>query len=162
MAEGIDRFWRMRSWLDISALPAERQAKVLPFIREWVAPGARIGAAELFHGFSQIAALRDAAVAATQRFDFVLSPVSPVPSYPADWAMPSNDPARAMHHIGFTLPFNMSEQPAASVDAGHTAGGLPIGLQISGRRHDDLGVLSLARAWEQLRGTPRPWPQPPV
>lgn len=162
MAEGIDRFWRVRSWLDISALPAERQARVLPFIRAWVAPGAQVGAAELFRGYSQIAALRDAAVAATQPFDFVLSPVSPVPSYAADWAMPTNDPARAMHHIAFTLPYNMSEQPAASVDCGHTAAGLPIGLQISGRRHDDLGVLRLARAWERLRGTPRPWPQPPA
>ncbi|MCZ2292218.1 MAG: amidase [Burkholderiales bacterium] len=161
MAEGIDRFWRVRSWIDISALPRERAARVLPFIRDWVAPGASIGAAELFAGFSQIAALRDATVAATQRFDFVLSPVSPVPSFPAEWAMPSNDAARAMHHIGFTLPFNMSEQPAISVPAGHTASGSPIGLQISGRRHDDLGVLRLARAFEQLRAPLRPWPQPP-
>ena len=160
MAEGIDRFWRMRSWLDISALPAERRARVLPFIRDWVAPGEHTGATELFRGYSQFAALRDAAVAATQPFDFVLSPVSPVPSFPADWAMPANDPARAMHHIGYTLPFNMSEQPSASVDCGHTADGLPIGLQISGRRHDDLGVLRLARAWEQLRDPRRAWPQP--
>ncbi len=160
MAEGIDRFWRVRSWLDISALPTERQARVLPFIRDWVAPGAQIGAAELFRGFSQIGALRDATVAATQPFDFVLSPTAPVPSFAAEWAMPVNDPARAMHHIGFTLPFNMSEQPACSIDCGHTAQGLPIGLQISGRRHDDLGVLRLARAWEQLRPPPRPWPQP--
>lgn len=54
----------------------------------------------------------------------------------------------------------MSEQPAISVPAGHTASGLPIGLQISGRRHDDLGVLRLARAFEQLRAPLRPWPQP--
>jgi len=160
MAEGIDRFWRVRSWLDISALPPERAARVLPFIRDWVAPGAEVSAAALFAGFSQIAALRDATVAATQPFDFVLSPVSPVPSFPAEWAMPSHDAARAMHHIGFTLPFNMSEQPAISVPAGHTASGLPIGLQISGRRHDDLGVLRLARAFEQLRAPLRPWPQP--
>ncbi|MBL8332287.1 MAG: amidase [Rubrivivax sp.] len=161
MAEGIDRFWRMRSWLDISALPAERQARVLPFIREWVAPAAHTDAAALFRGFSQIMVLRDAAVAACQPFDFVLSPVSPVPSFPAEWAMPANDPARAMHHIGFTLPFNMSEQPAASIDCGHTASGLPIGLQIAGHRHDDLGVLRLARAWERLRPAGRPWPEPP-
>lgn len=162
MAEGIDRFWRVRSWLDISALPAERQARVLPFIRDWVAPGAHISAAELFRGFSQIAALRDAAVAATQRFDFVLSPVAPVASFPAEWAMPSNDAARAMHHIGFTLPFNMSEQPSASVACGHTAAGAPIGLQITGRRHDDRGVLRLSRTWEKLRGPQRPWPQVPA
>ncbi|MFO1328597.1 MAG: amidase [Rubrivivax sp.] len=162
MAEGIDRFWRMRSWLDISALPAERRARVLPFIRDWVAPAEHSDAATLFRGFSQIMVLRDAAVAATQPFDFVLSPVSPVPTFPAEWAMPANDPARAMHHIGFTLPFNMSEQPAASIDCGRTASGLPIGLQIAGRRHDDLGVLRMSRAWERLRDAPPPWPAPPT
>ena len=162
MVEGIDRFWRLRSWIDIAALPPERAARVLPFIREWVAPGASIGAAELFAGFSQIAALHDATVAATRPFDFVLGPVSPVSSFPAEWAMPSHDAARAMHHIGFTLPFNMSEQPAISVPAGHAANGMPIGLQIAGRRHDDLGVLRLAHAFERLRAPLRPWPAPPA
>jgi aspartyl-tRNA(Asn)/glutamyl-tRNA(Gln) amidotransferase subunit A len=162
VAEGVDRFWRVRSWLDISALPAERREKVLPYIRAWVAPGEHVTAAQLFRAFSQIAVLRDAAVQACQPFDFVLSPVSPVPTYAADWAGPLNDPARAMDHIGFTLPFNMSEQPSASIDCGHTADGLPIGLQITGRRHDDLGVLQLSRLWEEMRDPPRPWPQPPV
>ncbi len=158
MAEGIDRFWRMRSWLDISALPEARRNKVLPYIREWVAPGQHYSAAQVFHGYSQMAALRDAAVAACHPYAFVLSPVCPVPSYSAEWASPLNDPARAMHHIGFTLPANMSEQPAISVDCGHTKAGLPIGLQITGARHDDLGVLRMARAWERLREPPRPWP----
>ncbi|MDE2452884.1 MAG: amidase [Burkholderiales bacterium] len=160
MAHGIDLFWRVRSWLDISALPQARRDKVLPYIRAWVAPGEHTSAAELFHGYSQMAALRDAAVAACRPYDFVLSPVSPVPSYPAEWAGPLNDPARAMDHIGFTLPANMSEQPAASVPCGHTAEGLPIGLQITGRRHDDVGVLRLARAWERLRpaGAVKAWP----
>jgi aspartyl-tRNA(Asn)/glutamyl-tRNA(Gln) amidotransferase subunit A len=161
MADGMDRFWRMRSWLDISALPPERQALVLPYIREWVASGATLTAAQVFHGYSQMAALREAAVAACAPFDFVLSPVSPVPTYPAEWASPINDPQRPFEHIAFTLPYNMSEQPAASIDCGHTAAGLPIGLQIVGRRHDDLGVLRLARAWERLRPPPRRWPEPP-
>ncbi len=161
MADGIDAFWRMRSWLDISALPAERRARVLPFIRDWVAPAEGYSAAQVFRGFSQIAALRDAAVTANRPFDFVLSPVSPVPTFAAEWAMPTNDPSRAMEHIAFTLPCNMSEQPAISVPCGFTAAGLPIGLQIAGRRHDDLGVLRIARAWERLRPPLRPWPEPP-
>ena len=161
MADGMDRFWRMRSYLDMSALPLERQAKVLPYIREWVATGATLSAAEVFHGYSQMAALREAAVTACQPFDFVLSPVNPVASYPADWASPINDPARPFEHIPFTLPYNMSEQPAASIDCGITADGQPIGLQIVGHRHDDIGVMRLARAWEQMRPAPRPWPQPP-
>ncbi|MCW5632470.1 MAG: amidase [Rubrivivax sp.] len=164
MAEGINLFWRVRSWIDLSALPRERSDKVLPYIREWASVGERTGAAALFHGFSQIAALREAAVAACQPFDFVLSPVSPVGTYPAEWASPTNDPATTMQHIGFTLPFNMSEQPAASVPCGHDAAGLPIGLQLIGRRHDDLGVLRLARAFERLRPASalRPWPRPPA
>ena len=158
MADGMDRFWRMRSWLDISALPPERRDKVLPYIRQWVASGERLTAAEVFHGYSQMAALRDAAIAACQPYDFVLSPVSPVPTYTAQWASPLNDPERPFEHIAFTLPYNMSEQPAASINCGYTRSGLPIGLQIIGHRHDDLGVLQVSRAYEQLRPAQRPWP----
>ena len=161
MADGINRFWRMRSWLDISALTAARQAQVLPFIRDWVAEASGYSAAQLFHGYSQSAALRDAAVAACNAFDFVISPVAPVSAFAAEWAMPGNDPLRAMEHIAFTLPFNMSEQPAISVPCAATAAKLPIGLQIVGQRHDDLGVLRLARAWELLRPPLPAWPQPP-
>ena len=158
MPDGMDAFWRMRAWLDISVLPVERQARVLPYIRTWAEGGAELSGAQVFRGYSQMGALRDAAIAATQRFDFVLAPVSPVLSFPAEFASPLNDPARPFEHIAFTLPFNMSEQPAASINAGYSQAGLPIGLQLIGRRFDDLGVLRLARAWEQLRGPQRPWP----
>ena len=160
MIDGMDAFWRCRSWLDISALPRERQQKVLPYIRQWAEGGAALSAAQLFHGYSQMGALREAAVAACQPYDFVLSPVSPVVTFPAEWAGPTNDPARPLEHIAFTLPYNMSEQPSASVPCGFTDDGLPIGLQITGHRHDDLGVLQMARAWEQLRPALKPWPMP--
>jgi aspartyl-tRNA(Asn)/glutamyl-tRNA(Gln) amidotransferase subunit A len=162
MADGMDRFWRMRSWLDISALPLDKQDKVLPYIRAWVSSGASLTAAQVFHGYSQMGAMREAAVLACQPFDFVLSPVSPVPSYAAEWASPTNDPQRPFEHIAFTLPFNMSEQPSASINCGYTAMGLPIGLQITGRRHDDQGVLQVAAAFERMRAAQRPWPEPPA
>ncbi len=161
MADGMDRFWRMRSWLDISALPQHKQDKVLPYIRQWVESGASLTAAQVFHGYSQMGVMREAAVNACQPYDFVLSPVSPVPSYAADWPSPTNDPQRPFEHIAFTLPYNMSEQPSASINCGYTQGGLPIGLQITGRRHDDLGVLQLAATYEQLRPAQRPWPLSP-
>ncbi len=158
MADGIDRFWRMRSWLDISALAPERRAKVLPYILDWVAPAAGYDGATVFRGYSQLQALREAANAACEPFDFVLSPVAPMPAYPAHLASPLHDPARPFEHIAFTLPFNMSEQPALAINAGYTAAGLPIGLQIIGRRFDDAGVLSLGSAWEGLRPAQRAWP----
>jgi aspartyl-tRNA(Asn)/glutamyl-tRNA(Gln) amidotransferase subunit A len=162
MADGMDRFWRMRSWLDLSALSAERRDKVLPYIREWVSTGAELTASQVFHGYSQMAAMRDASVRAMQPFDFVLSPVAPCVAFAAEWASPLNDPRRPFEHIAYTLPWNMGEQPAASIPAGWHDTGLPIGLQIVGHRHDDLGVLRLCRWFEQHRSALPDWPQPPA
>jgi aspartyl-tRNA(Asn)/glutamyl-tRNA(Gln) amidotransferase subunit A len=85
-----------------------------------------------------------------------------VPAFAAELASPINDPQRPFEHIAFTLPFNMSEQPALSINCGNTSDGLPIGLQIIGHRHDDLGVLQLARAWERIRPPQRAWPSAPL
>ncbi|PYN12216.1 MAG: amidase, partial [Candidatus Rokuibacteriota bacterium] len=60
----------------------------------------------------------------------------------------------------FTYPFNLTGQPAASVPCGFTRGGLPIGLQVVGRRFDDATVLRASAAFEAAR----PWAQnrPPL
>jgi len=161
MADGMDDFWRTRSWLDISALPEAKRAKVLPFIVEWARGGAGLSGERVFRGYSQMAAMRDAAVRACRSFDVLLSPTAPIPAFAAELPCPTNDAALPFEHIAFTLPFNMSEQPAASINCGYTSGGLPIGLQIVGKRHDDLGVLQIARAWELLRPAQHAWPEPP-
>ena len=62
-------------------------------------------------------------------FDYVISPVAPCPLFAAELPSPINDPLRPLERIGFIVPYNMSEQPAASVNCGYTASGLPIGLQ---------------------------------
>jgi aspartyl-tRNA(Asn)/glutamyl-tRNA(Gln) amidotransferase subunit A len=161
MLDGMDHFWRMRSHVDLRALPAERKARVLPYIRQWADSAAGMSGEDVYHAYHQFHLTRIAAVRACAPFDYVLSPVSPVPAFPAGLPSPTNDPLRPLEHIGFTVPFNMSEQPAASINCGYTTSGLPIGLQIAGARFDDLGVLQVARAFEQIREAPRPWPQPP-
>lgn len=162
MADGMDRFWRFRSWLELDALPPERANRVLPFIHAWAAGAQNASGEQIFRAQAQMQAIREATVAASAGFDFVLSPVSPVAGFPADWPGPTNDPASSLEHIAFTLPWNMSEQPAVSVCAGlHPTVGLPVGLQIAGRRFDDLGVLRMARLWEALRDPMPPWPEPP-
>jgi aspartyl-tRNA(Asn)/glutamyl-tRNA(Gln) amidotransferase subunit A len=158
MADGMNDFWRTRSWLDISALSEERRNKVLPYILEWARGGAGLSGERVFRGYSQMGAMRDAAVRACAPFDFVLSPTAPMPAFAAELPSPNNDPAEPFEHIAFTLPYNMSEQPAASINCGYTADGLPIGLQIIGQRFDDVGVLQMARVWEQMRPVQRAWP----
>jgi aspartyl-tRNA(Asn)/glutamyl-tRNA(Gln) amidotransferase subunit A len=161
MLDGMDHFWRMRSHVDMRSLPPGVKARVLPYIQQWADSAAGMSGEALFRASPQVHLTRVAAVNACRPFDYVLSPVSPVPAFAAELASPTNDPLRPLEHIGFTVPFNMSEQPAASINCGYTGGGLPIGLQIAGKRFDDLGVLQVARAFEQIREAQRPWPQPP-
>ena len=162
MLDGLDHFWRTRALIDLKALSPAKRAAVLPFIRDWAESAAGFSGERVFHGFSQIPAMRKAAIEATVKFDIVLSPTAPMTAFPAEWASPSGDPLNPFPHIGFTVAFNMSEQPAASVNCGYDREGLPIGLQIVGRRFDDVGVLRIARAFEAMRaGEARPWPEPP-
>jgi aspartyl-tRNA(Asn)/glutamyl-tRNA(Gln) amidotransferase subunit A len=159
MLDGLDDFWRQRAWMDIGALSAEERARVLPYILKWAEGGQALTGAQVYSGMDQMLSMRHAAVAATHGFDFVLSPVAPNVAYEAELASPVNDPERPFEHIGYTVAFNMSDQPAASVNAGFTKAGLPIGLQIIGRRFDDLGVMRLSQAWEEMCPDKRPWPK---
>ena len=161
MLDGLDLFWRTRSLNDLDALPSERAERALPYILDWARAARGADGVSVYRGFNQIQRMREAGAKAFQPFDFVLSPTAPMPAFDAHLPSPTNDPSRPFEHIGFTVAFNMTEQPAASINCGYTAEGLPIGLQIVGRRFDDLGVLRLSRAWERLRPAQRPWPAAP-
>lgn len=161
MLDGMDHFWRMRSYMDLRSLRPQQQARVLPFIRDWAMSAAGMTGPQVFEASQQFHATRVATVRACAQVDYVLSPVAPITAFAAELPAPTNDPLQPLEHIAFTVPFNMSEQPAASVHCGWDGAGLPIGLQIAGQRFDDLGVLRVAHAFELLRGPQRPWPQPP-
>ena len=162
MLDGLDHAWRMRSYIDLNALAPEKKAAVLPYIRQWADSAAGMTGQQVFVATSQAHAVRLASVKACSAFDFVISPAAPVPAFAAGLPSPTNDPLHGLEHIAFTVPYNMSEQPAASINCGYTAGGLPIGLQIAGQRFDDLGVLRVSRAYELLRGPQRNWPSLPI
>jgi Asp-tRNA(Asn)/Glu-tRNA(Gln) amidotransferase A subunit family amidase len=161
MLDGMDHAWRMRSHLDLAALSPERRVSVLPYIRAWADSAAEMSGTAVFAATSQFHATRVATVKACNAFDYVLSPTAPIPAFAAELPSPTDDPLRPLEHIAFTVPFNMSEQPAASINCGYSQSGLPIGLQIAGQRFDDLGVLQLSHAYEMLREPQRPWPVPP-
>jgi aspartyl-tRNA(Asn)/glutamyl-tRNA(Gln) amidotransferase subunit A len=161
MLDGMDHFWRMRAYMDMKALPAAAKAKVLPYIQHWADSAAGLDGQALFKAASQFHVTRVTTVNACRAFDYIICPTSPMPAFAAELPSPTNDPLHPLEHIGFTVPFNMSEQPAASINCGYTQTGLPIGLQIVGQRFDDLGVLQVSRAYELIRDAQRPWPQPP-
>ena len=158
MLDGLDDFWRVRAWDDVSRLPPARRDKILPYIRAWAESGATRSALQVMRGYGRTVEMRKAAALLFRDFDYVLSPTAPVAAFPAEWASPLDDPERPFEHIGYTVVWNMAENPATSINCGYTAGGLPIGLQIVGRRFDDLGVLRMAKAYEDRRPAQRPWP----
>jgi aspartyl-tRNA(Asn)/glutamyl-tRNA(Gln) amidotransferase subunit A len=158
--KAVDTFFAARLLADIELLAPERQDQVLGFVLRWARRARSWNAVEALRSLGHIMRMREGAVGAIRAYDFLLSPTSPITAYPAEEPAPGNDPERPFEHIAFTVPYNMSEQPAASLCAGYDRAGLPIGLQIVGHRFDDLGVLRLARVYEALRPTLRPWPEP--
>ncbi|UCE31476.1 MAG: amidase [Burkholderiales bacterium] len=161
MLDGMTRFFEVRSYNDIVALDDSSRERVLPFIVQWCTHRAGgFSGPDVMAAYTQVVAMREAAVAAVGRFDFVIAPTSPITAYEAAMHCPGDDPTNALPHIAFTVPYNMSEQPAASINWGYAPDGLPIGVQIIGQRFDDVGVLRLSRVIEQLRPPQRAWPEP--
>jgi aspartyl-tRNA(Asn)/glutamyl-tRNA(Gln) amidotransferase subunit A len=161
MLDGLDDFWRARMWDDLSKLTPAERGKALPYILKWAERGADLSGVDVIRGFNATMAIRAAAAKLFCEIDYVISPVSPVVNFAAELAAPINDPEKPFEHIAYTVPWNMAENPAISINGGFDAHGFPIGVQIVGRRFDDLGVLGMAKAFEGLRGAQRPWPSPP-
>jgi aspartyl-tRNA(Asn)/glutamyl-tRNA(Gln) amidotransferase subunit A len=162
MLAGLDRFWRMRSYRDWIRFPPERSDRVLAYLRAWMEPAAGFTGTEVFDAFSQMDAMSVAVRDAMGELDILVSPVSPVAAFDAELPSPAGDPARALEHIGFTVPFNMSGHPAISVPWTTTSDGRPIGVQLVGRRFADLAVLGVAAACEASRPALPPWPATPT
>ena len=160
LLDDLDLFWRVRSWNDYRVLAPEQKRRVLPYIVTWCHGGADVPGTKVLQCYQQIMRIQAQTVAATAPYDVVLCPVAPVAAFAAEQPMPFPDNGKGMAHIGFTAPYNMSGQPAASVNCGFTRDGRPIGVQISGLRFDDLAVLRAAAWYEEHRplgAIPR-WP----
>lgn len=96
-----------------------------------------------------------------QRYDLLLTPTMPVPAFPHGQLGPTTiagEPVDASARTWFTCPFNLTGQPAATVPAGWTSQGLPVGLQVAARRFDDALVLRACAAYEAAAPWAHLWP----
>ena len=97
-----------------------------------------------------------------EKYDLLLTPTVAVPAFKIGIPYPTEIagvPVGREASSAFTFPFNMTGQPAASVPCGFTKAGLPVGLQIVGRRFDDVTVLRASAAYENAQPwwRTRPW-----
>ncbi|MCX8172860.1 MAG: amidase [Archaeoglobaceae archaeon] len=91
-----------------------------------------------------------------EKYDFLITPTTAVKPFDLGKLNPEEIAGEQTTTIGwmpFTYPFNFTGLPAASIPAGFSDDGLPIGMQIVGRRFDDLGVLRISKAFQELK----PW-----
>ena len=153
----VERFYQARYSLELSALPDHERDRS-PIISAWARNAEQQSAKDLFADMRATAELRDRAMTMIHDVDYLVLPTVPVAPYPADAA--GHDPDDFFVSWSNTFVFNITGQPAISIPCGLTDGGLPIGLQIVGHRHDDAGVIALAKALEVLLDPLEPRPRP--
>ena len=141
------------AWSD--ELPAA-EPRLDPTLVKFVRRGGSITARDYLRARARVAEYWEEVRAFSERFDLLLTPTTAVAPFAAGERTPREIDGEAVSVLGwmpFTYPFNLTGQPAASVPAGLTADGVPVGLQIVGRRHADRAVLAAAAAYEAVR----PW-----
>ena len=160
MSDPIDIFephWYVGAANLLRGFSAEQRAKMDPGLQEIAAAGAQIALMDYLTAVRRRAELGAAMRRFHEIYDLLLTPTLPLAAFEAGEERP--DPARQPRWINwapFSNPFNLTQQPAASVPCGLTAAGLPVGLQIVGPMQADALVLHAARAFEAAR----PWPMP--
>ncbi|MBI3672001.1 MAG: amidase [Rhizobiales bacterium] len=84
-------------------------------------------------------------------YDLLVTPTLPITAFEAGKLSPADNDGTGkwVNWTPFSYPFNLTQQPAASVPCGFTKAGLPAGLHIVGRMFDDVTVLRAAQAYEQ-------------
>jgi aspartyl-tRNA(Asn)/glutamyl-tRNA(Gln) amidotransferase subunit A len=148
----IDTLWKAVATFIRDGIPAGARAECDPgFLRD-AETGASVGNGRYIAASAERANVALAMARFHENYDLLLTPQMPVRALLAGHDVP---PDSTMTHwldwSPFTYPFNITQQPAASVPCGLTRDGLPIGFQIVGPSHEDARVLAAARAFENAR-----------
>lgn len=147
-------FYRARIQAELAQHPDALQRKT-PILYRWGHEGSDSKGVDLYRSYAGLLRLAERAHRLLDGIDYLLLPAAPTPPHAAELA--GHDETRFFDSWCNTFPFNLSQNPAISINCGLTKSGLPVGLQIVGRRFDDLGVVRLAHQFELARG-PISWP----
>ncbi|HYG55674.1 MAG TPA: amidase [Burkholderiales bacterium] len=133
----------------LRGIPKEKHALLDAGLREVAAEGDRLSAAEVLDAQMKRSVLGAHMNLFHRDYDLLVTPTLAVAAFEAGREMPAGM-TRWMDWTPFTFPFNLTQQPAASIPCGFTEAGLPVGLHIVGPRYADGLVLQAARAFESV------------
>jgi len=142
--------WFSGAAMLVNAIAPEKRKLVDPGLREVAEEGARITAAELHDAQMKRGALGTHMNLFHRDYDLLVTPTLAVAAFDVGLECPPGK-QRWIDWTPFSFPFNLTQQPAASIPCGLTREGLPVGLHLVGPRYADALVLRAARAFETAR-----------
>jgi amidase len=154
---------RWRSWIVLGPLLKEHRNEMKPEAVEEIESGAKLTSSDIAKAMIRQGELMDRMRRFQEKYSFLLCAVNQVPPFDAAIDWPREIAGVKMDHYLAWMKsaywITVTFCPAASVPAGFTADGLPVGIQIVGRYRDDLGVLEIAHAFEQATRLGRKRPE---
>jgi aspartyl-tRNA(Asn)/glutamyl-tRNA(Gln) amidotransferase subunit A len=153
----FSKLWVMSFGLRFREYLREWESRMDPDLVKLIKNVERLSSADYAEALALRSVLWDTTRKFFDRFDLLLTPTVPVSAFEAGRANPDGmliSPASLVPFADwspFTYPWNITGQPAASVPCGFTSEGLPVGLQIVGRRFADATVLKAAATFEEVR-----------
>ncbi|MGD0190428.1 MAG: amidase [Rhizomicrobium sp.] len=141
--------WWAGAGLLLGDLPPEKMAQLDPGLRRMAEEGKALSLKEYLAANTARGAYGSGMRQFMEAYDFLVTPAVATPAFNVGQLTPLDDDGNAwMAWTPFSFPFNLTQQPAASINCGFTQDGLPVGLQIVGRMFDDAGVLAASAAYE--------------
>jgi len=151
---------RLAPWMEDN-LPKGFMEKLDPMVAVLIPPADKMTARDAVRAHFGPGRIWDTFGPFFQKYDLFLVPTMAAPAWSLDYFGPhriAGEKVPGALYPFFTYPFNLTGQPAASVPAGFTSEGMPVGLQIVGRRHEDHKVLRAATCFEEARPWHDKWP----
>ena len=133
----------------LGKLPEEKKALLDPSLAEVVAQSMAITPEDYFGAVRERGVLGSQMRVFMERYDLLITPTLPIAAFGAGLMSPADEGnSKWVYWTPFSYPFNLTQQPAASVPCGFTKAGLPIGLHLVGKMFDDRTVLRASKAYE--------------
>jgi aspartyl-tRNA(Asn)/glutamyl-tRNA(Gln) amidotransferase subunit A len=150
-AECFRVLWFSGARAALGQLPPEKKALLDPALADVVEQAASITVQDVFEANKARGLLGTQMRLFMEKHDVLLTPSLPIPAFGAGLLQPADPDSRGkwVNWTPFTYPFNLTQQPAASVPCGFTKAGLPAGLHVIGQMFDDKTVLKVCAAYEK-------------
>ena len=152
----FERYWLANLARRVMAAPADKRELIDPDLRRVAALGENVSLAEFSNAVTARARLGALMNQFHESYDLLLCPTMPTDPPLAETPYHTESFDRWDHAVPYTVPFNLTGQPAASIPCGLSQAGLPIGLQIVGPAYADALVLRAARAFETVHPVTAP------